>query len=180
MVVSGPSGVGKGTVVAEAVRLRPSLRVNVSATTRPPRAGEVDGLDYHFLGRGEFKERIAAGEMLEYAEFSGNLYGTPRGEVLHALAEGATVLLEIELQGARQIKAAMPESLTVFLQPPSMFELAARLRARGTEDADEVDRRLRVAEEEIAASSEFDAVLVNTDVQRTAEELLVLIDASGR
>jgi len=172
--------VGKGTVVSEAVRLRPSLKVNVSATTRAPRAGEEDGIDYHFLSRGEFKERIAAGEMLEYAEFSGNLYGTPRREVLQALAQGDTVLLEIELQGARQMKAAMPESLMVFLQPPSMFELAARLRARGTEDADEVDRRLRVAEEEIAAAGEFDAVLVNTDVHQTATELLGLIDASGR
>lgn len=160
--------------------MRPSLKVSVSATTRAPRAGEIDGVDYHFLSRGEFKERIGAGEMLEYAEFSGNLYGTPRREVLMALAEGSTVLLEIELQGARQIKAAMPESLTVFLEPPSMFELAARLRARGTEDAEEVDRRLRVAEEEVAAAEEFDAVLVNTDVQHTAHELLGLIDASGR
>jgi len=177
VVVSGPSGVGKGTVVSEAVHLRPSLQVSVSATTRPPRAGETDGVEYHFLSRSEFKSRIADGEMLEYAEFSGHLYGTPRAEVLKALAAGRTVLLEIELQGARQIKTAMPDSLTVFLQPPSMFELAARLRSRGTEDAEEVDRRLRVAEGEIAAAGEFDVTLVNTDVQQTATELLRLLDA---
>ena len=134
-------------------------------------------MQYHFLTRADFKRRIADGEMLEFAEFSGHLYGTPRAEVLKALAEGHTVLLEIELQGARQIKAAMPDSLTVFLQPPSMFELASRLRSRGTEDADEVDRRLRVAEEEMAAAGEFDVTLVNTDVQQTAVELLRLLDA---
>lgn len=174
MVVSGPSGVGKGTVVAEARRLRPDLLLSVSMTTREPRPGELDGVQYHFVTRREFRERIEGGQMLEYAEFAGQLYGTPRAEVLRALAEGRTVLLEIELEGARQVKSAMPEALTVFLEPPSMFELAARLRSRATEDAAEVDHRLRVAEREMAARGEFDARLVNTDVGETARALLEL------
>lgn len=179
VVVSGPSGVGKGTVVAEAVRMRPELQVSVSVTTRPPRPGEVDGVQYHFVTRRDFKERVAAGDMLEYAEFAGNLYGTPRAEVLRALASGATVMLEIDLEGARQVKRGVPESLTVFMEPPSMFELASRLRSRGTEDAESVDRRLRVAEKELAAAGEFDARLVNTDVSETARALLDLLDGAA-
>ncbi|MDQ1248082.1 MAG: guanylate kinase [Actinomycetota bacterium] len=178
-MVSGPSGVGKGSVVAAARSVRPDLRLSVSVTTRPPRVGEVDGESYHFVSRRRFRAMVEAGDMLEHAEFSGQLYGTPRSEVLHALADGATVVLEIELEGARQVKAAMPEALTVFLEPPSMFELASRLRSRGTEDADEVDRRLRTAEQEIAAAHEFDAVLVNTDIAATAQALLDLLDASA-
>lgn len=159
--------------------MRPELRVSVSLTTRSPRPGEVDGVDYHFVGRKEFKSLVADGGMLEHAQFSGNLYGTPRAEVVHALAAGHTVMLEIDLAGARQVKAAMPEALTVFVEPPSMVELAARLRSRGTEDGDEVDRRLRAAEQEIAAAGEFDAVLVNTDIVDTAVALLDLIDSTA-
>lgn len=179
VVVSGPSGVGKGTVVAAARRMRPELTLSVSVTTREPRPGEEDGVDYHFVSRREFKARVAAGDMLEYAEFAGQLYGTPRSEVLHALADGRTVVLEIELEGARQIKAALPEALTVFIEPPSMVELAARLRSRGTEDLDDMDRRLRAAEREIAHAHEFQATLVNTDVELTARALLDLLDASA-
>lgn len=176
MVVSGPSGVGKGTVVAAAQKLRPNIQVSVSMTTRKPRPGEVDGVDYYFVSRKQFKARVAAGEMLEHAEFAGNWYGTPRAEVAYALAQGATVVLEIDVEGARQVKVAMPEAMTVFIAPPSMFELAARLRSRGTEDADEVDRRLRVAEKEVAHAHEFDVTLVNADIQQTAGELLDLLD----
>lgn len=179
MVVSGPSGVGKGTVVAEARRMRPELTLSVSVTTRDPRPGEIDGVDYHFVSRRDFKARIAAGDMLEYAEFAGQYYGTPRSEVLHALADGQTVVLEIELEGARQVKTAVPDALTVFLEPPSMVELAVRLRSRGTEDADDVDRRLRAAEREIAHAHEFQATLVNTDVEMTAKALLDFIDSSA-
>ncbi len=135
-------------------------------------------MDYHFVTRREFKKRVAAGDMLEFAEFAGQMYGTPRSEVLHALAKGHTVLLEIELEGARQVKAAVPEALTVFIEPPSMVELAARLRSRGTEDAEDVDRRLRTAEREIAHAHEFQITLVNTDVEDTAKALLDFIDIS--
>ncbi|MCD8493502.1 MAG: guanylate kinase, partial [Geovibrio sp.] len=138
IVVSGPSGVGKGTVVSRLRQNRPEYELSVSLTTRPPRPHEVNGVDYWFVSRREFRERIDSAGMLEWAEFSGNLYGTPRAEVVHSLAAGKTVLLEIEVEGARQVKNAMPKALTVFIRPPSMFELAARLRNRGTESADEV------------------------------------------
>lgn len=178
IVVSGPSGVGKGTVVAEARRRRPELLLSVSATTRSPRPGEVDGVAYFFTDRARFNELVAEGQMLEHAEFAGNLYGTPRRPVMTALAAGSTVILEIDLAGARQVKVAMPDAITVFIAPPSMVELAARLRGRGTEDAAGMDRRLRVAEAEIAASGEFDAILINTEVNETATALLDLADSS--
>lgn len=179
VVVSGPSGVGKGTVVREALALRPSLQLSVSWTTREPRPGEVDGDHYTFVSRREFRELVESGAMLEYAEFAGNLYGTPRAEVFQRLAGGSTVLLEIDLQGARQIKQAAPAALTVFLRPPSMFELASRLRSRGTEDAETVDRRLRVAEAELASAEEFDVQITNTEVRSCACELLQFIDSAA-
>lgn len=180
VVVSGPSGVGKGTVIAESRRIRPDIELCVSMTTRPPRPGEVDGVNYHFVTRREFKSKIAAGEMLEFAEFSGHLYGTPRADVVDAMRRDATVMLEIELEGARQVKRSFPKALTVMVCPPSMFELASRLRDRGTEDVDEVDQRLQVAERELAAVDEFDARLVNTDVHETAVALLELLDTAAR
>ena len=178
VVVSGPSGVGKGTVIAECRRIRPEIELSVSMTTRPPRPGEVDGVNYHFVSRRDFKSKVDAGEMLESAEFSGHLYGTPRASVLAALRSGVTVMLEIELEGARQVKRSYPQALTVMVCPPSMFELASRLRSRGTENADEVDQRLQVAERELAAADEFDAQLTNTDVHDTAVALLELLDTA--
>ena len=177
-MLSGPSGVGKGSVLAAALALRPELRVGVSMTTRPPRPGETEGVDYFFVTREEFAALVREGQLLEHAKFSGNWYGTPRAQVLAELAAGATVVLEIDLAGARQVKQAVPEAFTVFVEPPSMVELANRLRSRGTEDGDEVDRRLRVAESEVAQAHEFDAVLVNTDIVETAQALLDLLDAS--
>jgi guanylate kinase len=174
-VVSGPSGVGKSSVLAEVRRQAPEVYFSVSATTRPPRAGEIDGVHYHFVSTAEFERMIAAGEMLEYARYAGNLYGTPRKPVEEALASGRPALLEIELQGARQVRRAMPESRLVMLVPPSWEELVERLTGRGTEDPEVVRARLATAREELAAQAEFDAVIVNADVQVATAELLRLV-----
>jgi guanylate kinase len=174
-VLSGPSGVGKGSVVAQIRRSHPEVWLSVSATTRAPRPGEVDGVQYHFVDRAEFERMVAAGAMLEWAEYAGNLYGTPRGPVEERLAAGTYALLEIELQGARQVRRAMPEARLVFLAPPSREELARRLVGRGTEDEAAIARRLGAAEVEMAAACEFDAVLVNDTVTHAAEELVRLL-----
>lgn len=175
VVLSGPSGVGKSTVVRTLRRAFPDIWVSVSATTRFPRPGEVDGVHYHFLTREEFLQRVEEGAFLEWAEFAGNLYGTPRDEVVQRLAAGTPVLLEIDLQGARQVRAAHPETLLVFLTPPSWDELVRRLTGRGTESPEVVQRRLAVAREELAAEAEFDLTLVNTDVQAVCKQLVALL-----
>lgn len=180
VVLSGPSGVGKGTVVAQVRHLRPELWISVSATTRAPRIGEVDGQHYHFWTPERFAATIAAGGFLEWAQFAGNRYGTPRAAVQAKLAAGESVLLEIELQGARQVKAVMPEALMVFLTPPSVAELEARLRGRGTEDEAAITRRLVRARDELSAAAEFDIVIVNDDVRRAACELVDFATDSGR
>ncbi len=172
VVLSGPSGVGKGTVVEQLRRLRPDVWVSVSATTRAPRSGEVDGDQYHFWSRERFDRTVAMGGFLEWAEFAGNRYGTPRTAVERRLAAGESVLLEIELQGARQVRRAMPSALMVFLAPPSWEALEARLRGRGTEDEAAIARRLERARQELAAADEFDEVVVNDDVVHAAERLL--------
>jgi guanylate kinase len=174
-VLSGPSGVGKGSVVAEIRRRYPDVWLSVSATTRTPRPGEVDGVQYHFVTRSEFERMVSGGQMLEWAEYAGNLYGTPRGPVEERLAAGRPALLEIELQGARQVRRAMPEANLVFLAPPSREELARRLVGRGTEDEAAIAERLGVAEVEMAAACEFDVVLVNDTVGHAAEELVRLL-----
>lgn len=175
-VLSGPSGVGKGTVVAKVRELYPHIWVSTSCTTRAPRPGEHDGAEYRFVTREQFAVMVEAGEFLEHAEFAGNLYGTPLAPVLERLAAGVPTLLEIELQGARQVRAAMPEAYLVFLIAPSWDELRRRLAGRGTEADDVIAARLARARVELAAETEFDAVVVNDDVGRAAGELVTLIE----
>jgi guanylate kinase len=175
-VVSGPTAVGKGTVVARLAAEHPELFVSVSATTRPPRPGERDGVHYWFVSEDEFDAMIARGDLLEWAVVHGrHRYGTPRGPLLAALAEGRQALLEIDLQGARQVKANLPSARFVFLLPPSWDELVRRLVGRGTETADQRKRRLASAREELAAASEFDHAVVNREIGQAVGELVSLI-----
>ena len=175
-VLTGPSGVGKGSVVAMVRRRHPDVWVSVSVTTRRPRPGERDGVQYHFVDRATYERMIADGELLEHAEYAGHGYGTPWRPLQERLAAGLPALLEIELQGARQVRAALPDAQLVFLAPPSWPELVRRLVERGTEDDVAIGRRLEAARTELGAGPEFDAIVVNDDVERAADELVRLID----
>ncbi len=174
-VLSGPSGVGKGSVKALIQEYYPWVWLSVSCTTRKPRPGEVDGADYHFVSTEQFESMIAAGEFLEWASYAGNLYGTPRGPVDAQLRAGLPALLEIELQGARQVRRAMPEAQLVFLAPPSWDELVRRLTGRGTEDAATIERRLEAARAELDAEAEFDHTVTNVSIEQAASELVELM-----
>jgi guanylate kinase len=172
-VLAGPTAVGKGTVAADVRRRYPQVWLSVSVTTRPPRSGELDGVHYHFVDSAGFDRMVQAGELLEWAVVHGvHRYGTPRRPVEAALAEGRPALLEIDLQGARQVRRTMPGAFFVFLAPPSWDEMVRRLVGRGTETPEERSRRLDTAREELAAESEFDVTIVNDDVQRATDELV--------
>jgi guanylate kinase len=175
-VLSGPSGVGKGSLISAVRRRHPQVWLSVSVTTRAPRPGEVDGVEYHFVSPAEFDRMVEAGELLEHASYAGNSYGTPRQPVEEKLAAGVPALLEIELQGARLVRTAMPDARLVFLAPPSFDELARRLTGRGTEDPDRVRRRLDLARIELAAEDEFDVVVVNDDLEAAADRLVALME----
>jgi guanylate kinase len=170
-VITGPSGVGKGTLIARLLETVPELELSTSATTRDPRAGEEDGRDYHFLTPAEFERRVDAGDFLEHATYSGNRYGTLREEVEQRLAEGRSVVLEIEVQGARQVRAAMAEAVLIFIAPPDPAALRERLESRGTDSGEAIGRRLRTAEIELEAQVDFPYVVVNDEIEKAASEL---------
>jgi guanylate kinase len=184
IVISGPSGAGKGTLISQILPLFDQLQLSVSATTRDRRAGEMEGRDYHFISREEFLRRVEEGEFLEWAEYGGNLYGTPAAAVRAHLGRGEDVLLEIELQGARQIRKREPEAVMVFIRPPSIDELEDRLRRRGTDSSDSIARRLAHAHEELGEASaanglkppEFDYAIVNDDLDEAAEQLRRVVE----
>ncbi|HEX5401972.1 MAG TPA: guanylate kinase [Pseudonocardiaceae bacterium] len=182
VVLAGPSGVGKSSLVHEARRLYPDLWFSVSATTRAQRPGEIDGLDYHFVSNAEFDRMIADDELLEWANIHRGTHrsGTPRSPIEARLADGLPALLELDLQGARAVRATMPEAVLVFISPPSWDVLVDRLVGRGTEPPDVVARRLATAKDELAARSEFDFEVVNDDVRRAAEDLLTLVVGTRR
>jgi guanylate kinase len=176
-VITGPSGVGKGTLISRLLQRVPDLELSISATTRAPREGEVDGRDYHFLSPEEFDRRIREEDFLEFATYSGNRYGTLRSEVERRLSAGRSVVLEIEVQGARQVRAAMRESVQVFIAPSDPAVLRQRLFGRGTDSPEAIDSRLEVAEQELAAQDEFRHRVVNDDLDRAAAELEGIVRA---
>jgi guanylate kinase len=170
-VVTGPSGVGKGTLIARLLQRVPELELSISATTREPRAGERDGREYHFLDPEEFERRVTEGRFLEHATYSGHRYGTLRTEVDRRLAAGRSVVLEIEVQGARQVRDAMPESVQVFIAPPDPTDLRRRLEHRATDSPEEIALRLETADSELAAEGEFQHIVVNDEIDRAVAEL---------
>jgi guanylate kinase len=177
-VITGPSGVGKGTLIKKLLERVPDLALSVSATTRQPREGEEHGRDYHFLTEEQFKERRDAGDFLEFASYSGNHYGTLNSELQRCLDKGRSVVLEIEVQGATQVRAAKPDSVQIFIAPPDPAVLRERLRGRGTDSAEAIDKRLQVAEQELGAQDDFDFLIVNDDLDKASDELESIVRRS--
>jgi guanylate kinase len=174
-VITGPSGVGKGTLIRGLMERLGELELSVSATTRAPRPGERDGVDYHFLTREEFDRKVQDEDFVEHADYAGRSYGTLRSELEERVSAGAPVVLEIEVQGARQVRASVPDAVQVFIAPPSLQELRTRLIGRGTDDPEEVERRLRVAAKELEAQPEFAHVVVNDRLQDALEQLTAVV-----
>jgi guanylate kinase len=177
-VITGPSGVGKGTLIKKLLERVPDLALSVSATTRQPREGEVDGVDYHFLTEDQFQERKAAKDFLEFASYSGNHYGTLNSELERCLDKGCSVVLEIEVQGAQQVRQSKPDSIQIFIAPPDPAVLRERLSGRGTDSAEAIDKRLKVAEQELGAQDDFDHRIVNDDLDTAAAELESIVRQS--
>ncbi|NBU23259.1 MAG: guanylate kinase [Actinobacteria bacterium] len=181
VVLAGPAGVGKGTIVQRILATEPDFMLSVSATTRQPRPGEVNGVHYHFITKEQFEELIAQNQLLEYAVVHGsNFYGTPLNELTRAEAQDKHLLLEIDLQGARQVKERIPEALTIFISPPSWEELESRLRNRGTETEEQIQTRLSTARTELASAGEFDFNLTNQDLDSCVKEVVELVRKYGR
>jgi guanylate kinase len=176
-VITGPSGVGKGTLIKELLRRLPGLELSISATTRQPREGEEDGRDYYFLSREQFDRRVEAGDFLEFATYSGNRYGTLRSEIERRLEAGHSVVLEIEVQGAQQVRAAMPDSIQIFIAPPDPAVLRERLAGRGTDSEEAIDARLETAKQELAVQGDFDHCVVNDDLDTAADQLAAIVRA---
>jgi guanylate kinase len=174
-VITGPSGVGKGTLIRGLLQRVPELELSVSATTRPPRPGEQNGVDYHFLTPDEFRRRVRDGDFVEHADYSGASYGTLRSELERRLADGTPIVLEIEVQGARQVREAMPEALAVFIAPPSREALRTRLVGRGTDASEAIERRMATAERELEAQPEFARVVVNDRLEHATAELEAIV-----
>ena len=171
IVITGPSGVGKGTLVSLLLQRHPQLRLSISATTREPRPGEKDGVAYYFLSKKDFETAIANNELLEWAEYAGNYYGTPKAKVVEQITQGNYIVLEIELEGARAIANIFPEATRIFILPPSIEDLEARIRDRGTNSEESIAKRLEIARREIAASSEFDFEIVNDELETALVKL---------
>ncbi|MBD2446862.1 guanylate kinase [Nostoc sp. FACHB-152] len=171
IVLTGPSGVGKGTLMRSLLQRHPQLYYSVSATTRSPRPGEINGKNYYFIDRNKFEQLVAQGEFIEWAEFAGNYYGTPREAVLNQIHSGKLVVLEIELEGARQIRASFPNALSIFILPPSFDELERRIRGRGQDSEEAIARRLSIAKAEIEAADEFDVQIVNDDFETAIQAI---------